>query len=169
MFQNLEIPEYNINLINLNYLLNDKIELNIANFLYDNNLNLKLNSRDLNNIFKHFIISEIIANFKTNYNNILIFNFSYNLKYLQNFDESLCTIILNRIIEKSSKIFNFLLFTVEKNIIVDKNLIYQFKQIIEKRKKNNFNSAKKFCEKSNLTDLLDKVKNSSKTKLIMSK
>ena len=53
--------EYNLNLIDLNKLLSDKIELNISNFIYDNNLTLSLSSRDFN------YIDDIIYVIKKNY------------------------------------------------------------------------------------------------------
>ena len=68
MFFNIIIKEYNINIINLNKLLNDNIETEIGNFLFDNNLSLKVNSRDLNKIILHYINNEIINNIKEDYN-----------------------------------------------------------------------------------------------------
>ena len=67
--------EYNLNLIDLNKLLSDKIELNISNFIYDNNLTLSLSSRDFNYICKHYFLSEILDSLQENYNNIIQNNF----------------------------------------------------------------------------------------------
>ena len=171
MFENFEIPEYNINIINLNSILSEKIELEISNFLYSNNiLDLKLNSRDLRYIFKHFIISNILSSLKEDYHNIFIFNFSYNLKYLNNYYiEEDCNIILSDILKKSSKIFKFIIFPVEKNFLIDKNVIYNFKKIIENKKKINYANAKKFCETNKLKEICSNLKNNTKIKHLLHK
>jgi hypothetical protein len=170
MFENLEIPEYNLNIVNLNYILSEKIELDISNFLYSNNLKLNINSRDLKYIFKHFIILNILNSLKQEYHNIFIFNFSYNLKYLNNYYiEEDCNIILSEILEKSSKIFKFIIFPIEKNLLIDKNIIYSFKKIIENKKKINYANAKKFCETNKLKEICSNLKNNTKIKELLHK
>jgi hypothetical protein len=170
MFENLEIPEYNLNIVNLNYILSEKIELDISNFLYSNNLKLNINSRDLKYIFKHFIILNILNSLKQEYHNIFIFNFSYNLKYLNNYYiEEDCNIILSEIIKKSSKIFKFIVFPIEKNFLIDKNIIYSFKKIIENKKKINYANAKKFCETNKLKEICSNLKNNTKIKELLHK
>lgn len=171
MFENLEIPEYNLNIINLNYLLSEKIELDISNFLYSNNLlTLKLNNRDLKYIFKHFILQNILNSLKEEYHNIFVFNFSFKLKYLNNYYiEEDCNITLSDILKKSSKIFKFILFPVENNFLIDKNIIYNFKKIIENKKKINYANAKKFCENNKLTEICDNLKNNTKIKHLLHK
>ena len=128
MFFNIIIKEYNINIINLNKLLNDNIETEIGNFLFDNNLSLKVNSRDLNKIILHYINNEIINNIKEDYNNILLFNFNNELKTLHNlYNEEDIKSILHKNIRKSIKMFNYSLFEIKTNFIIDKNVIYSLK------------------------------------------
>lgn len=171
MVFNIKLKEYNLNIIDLNTLLPEKIDLEISNFLYENNLKLNLNSRDLNNIFKHFIINEILLQFDKNYNNILIFNSNFNLKSLNLFfDEEVCKIIIHKIINKSIKIFNFNVFSYStEELLIDTQLIYKLKQIIENKPQTNFKKIKEYTKKNNLKHLEAKIKNSLQTKLILNK
>ncbi len=163
--------EYNLNLIDLNKLLSDKIELNISNFIYDNNLTLSLSSRDFNYICKHFFLNEILLSLEENYNNIIIFNSSFEVKYLNNnFNKEDIIIYLSELIKKSSKVFNFILFEYQNsNLFVDVNLLYKLKTLSEKRKKINYNKIKKFCQDNKLKHLHDKLENHVKTKMILHK
>ena len=163
--------EYNLNLIDLNKLLSEKIELNISNFIYDNNLTLSLSSRDFNYICKHFVLNEILLSLEENYNNIIIFNSSFEVKYLNNnFNKEELIIYLSELIKKSSKVFNFILFEYQNsNLFVDVNLLYKLKTLSEKRKKINYNKIKKFCQDNKLKHLHDKLENHVKTKMILHK
>ncbi len=163
--------EYNLNLIDLNKLLSDKIDLNISNFIYDNNLTLSLSSRDLSNICKHFILNEILNALQENYNNIIIFNTSFNLNHLSNyFNKEDLIIYLSELIKKSSKVFNFILFEYKNSdLFVDVNLLYKLKLLTEKRKKLNYNKIKKFCQDNKLRHLNNKLENHTKTKMILHK
>lgn len=160
MFFNIIIKEYNINIINLNKLLNDNIETEIGNFLFDNNLSLKVNSRDLNKIILHYINNEIINNIKEDYNNILLFNFNNELKTLHNlYNEEDIKSILHKNIRKSIKMFNYSLFEIKTNFIIDKNVIYSLKCLAESKNNTNFKKLKEFCKKLELRSLSQRVKN----------
>ena len=106
MFLNVILKEYNINIINLNYLLQENVETVIGNYLFDNNLKLKINSRDLSNIILHFLNEEIIKHLKEDYNNILIFNPEYELKTLHNlYVEEDCKLLLQKLMKKYRLLF----------------------------------------------------------------
>jgi hypothetical protein len=158
MFLNLIIKEYNINIINLNYLLQENIETEIGNYLFDNNLKLKINSRDLNKLIFHFLNEEIIKQLKEDYNNILIFNPEIKLKTLHNlYAEEDCILLLQKIIKKSTKIFNYSLFEISTNFVIDNNSIYSLKKFLQQKKSINYKKLKSFCESSNLRFLGEKV------------
>jgi hypothetical protein len=158
MFLNLIIKEYNINIINLNYLLQENIETEIGNYLFDNNLKLKINSRDLNKLIFHFLNEEIIKQLKEDYNNILIFNPEIKLKTLHNlYAEEDCILLLQKIIKKSTKIFNYSLFEISTNFVIDNNNIYSLKKFLQQKKSINYKKLKNFCESSNLRFLGEKV------------
>lgn len=158
MFLNLIIKEYNINIINLNYLLQENIETVIGNYLFDNNLKLKINSRDLNKLIFHFLNEEIIKQLKENYNNILIFNSEIKLKTLDKlYTEKDCILLLQKIIKKSSKIFNYSLFEISTSFEIDNNFIYSLKKFLQAKKSINYKKLKNFCETSNLRFLGEKV------------
>jgi len=170
MIFNHEIKEYNLNLISLNLLLSEKIELEISNFLYENNLKININSRDLNNIFKHFIINEILSHFKQNIDNVLVFNQELNLKILNlTFEEEACKAIIHKILNKSIKIFNFNVFVISEELSVDTQLIYKLKKILQNKPETNFKKIKEYTEKNNLKHLEAKIKNSLQTKLLLNK
>jgi hypothetical protein len=171
MFLNIEIKEYNINIINLNYILNENIELELSNFLYNNNLKeLSLKSRDLKKITTHFVLNEILNNYKLNYNNILIFNKTYNLKIMSSFfDENEYITYINNILVNLIEKFKLSYFEIQNSFVVDINTIYKLKQIIESNNKINYEKAKDYCKKTNLTFLEDKLTNNLKTKIILCK
>lgn len=170
MFLNLTIKEYNINLINLNYLLQENIETVIGNYLFDNNLKLKINSRDLNKLIFHFLNEEIIKQLKENYNNILIFNSEIKLKTLDKlYAEEDCILLLQKIIKKSSKIFNYSLFTISTTFEVDNNFIYSLKKFLQVKKIINYKKLKNFCETSNLRFLGEKVSSDVTLKSLLHK
>lgn len=164
------IKEYNLNLVNLNEIIREKVELEISNFLYENNLDLKLSSRDLNNIFKHFLIKEILHYLNSDLDNILFFNPDFNLKYLQStFNEEECRTIINKILKKSTKIFNFLIYEPILSSEKDLKLIYKLKLLLKNKKPTNFKKIKTYTESSNLTELSNKIKNNIQTKLSLNK
>jgi len=170
MILNKEFKEYNINLIFLNSVLSENIELDISNFLYENNLNLTLKSRDLNNLFKHFIIDNIIKQIKPELDNIFIINFNYNLKYLQlSFDEEDCKTIINKILKKSIKIFSFNIFESENTETSDLHFILKLKKCIQNKSITNFKKIRQYTEDNKLTQLSSKLKFNIKTKLLLNK
>jgi hypothetical protein len=170
MFLNVILKEYNINIINLNYLLQENIETVIGNYLFDNNLKLKINSRDLNKIILHFLNEEIIKHLKEDYNNILIFNPEYELKTLHNlYTEKDCKDILQKIIKKSTKIFNYSLFEISTNFVIDNNNIYMLKSLLQNKKNINYKKLKEFCESSNLRFIGKKVEEDLNIKNLLHK
>ena len=170
MFLNVILKEYNINIINLNYLLQEKIETVIGNYLFDNNLKLKINSRDLSKIILHFLNEEIIKHLKEDYNNILIFNPEYELKTLHNlYAEEDCKSILHKIIKKSTKIFNYSLFEISTNFVIDNNNIYSLKKFLQNKKSINYKKLKEFCKTSNLRFIGKKVEEDLSLKNLLHK
>jgi hypothetical protein len=170
MFLNVILTEYNINIINLNYLLQEKIETLIGNYLFDNNLKLKINSRDLSKIILHFLNEEIIKHLKEDYNNILIFNPEYELKTLHNlYAEEDCKSILHKIIKKSTKIFNYSLFQISTNFVIDNNNIYSLKKFLQNKKSINYKKLKEFCKTSNLRFIGKKVEEDLSLKNLLHK
>jgi hypothetical protein len=170
MFLNVILTEYNINIINLNYLLQEKIETVIGNYLFDNNLKLKINSRDLSKIILHFLNEEIIKHLKEDYNNILIFNPEYELKTLHNlYAEKDCKSILHKIITKSTKIFNYSLFEISTNFVIDNNNIYSLKKFLQNKKSINYKKLKEFCKTSNLRFIGKKVEEDLSLKNLLHK
>jgi hypothetical protein len=170
MFKNLEIPEYNLNIINLNDVLSKEIEVKISNFLYDNNLSLSINSRDCKKIFQHFILNEMLLSIEENYKNIFIINYNYNTNILNSFfiqEDS--KKIINEVLKKATKIFKFVIFEVEDNVIVDKNLIYNFKCLVEKQKKIDIKKIQQYCNDNDLSHLSVKLRDNLKTKLLLHK
>jgi hypothetical protein len=164
MFLSSVIKEYNLNIINLNYLLTEFTIKNINNFLYDNNLDYNIKKNDLIKIINHFIITDIIDNFKEEYNNILIFNETI---FLQEEIYIIQTLLIN--LNKILKKFNFNLLHIKTNFIVDKNTIYEIKSILQNKRKTNLRKIKEFCNKNDLIKLAEEIKNNLKTKIILHK
>ena len=170
MFLNVILKEYNINIINLNYLLQENVETVIGNYLFDNNLKLKINSRDLSNIILHFLNEEIIKHLKEDYNNILIFNPEYELKTLHNlYVEEDCKLLLQKLINKSSKIFNYSLFEISTTFEIDNNFIYSLKKFLQQKKSINYKKLKEFFNSSNLRFLGKKVQEDLSLKSLLHK
>ena len=164
MFLSTEIKEYNLFIINLNYLIREKIELDIDNFLYDNNLSIEINKKDLTKIINHYVITNIISFFKEEYNNILIFNEEL-FKETNSLKDELILHNLKLIIKK----FNFNYFEITSNFVVDTNTIYKIKSIIQNKKLTDLRKIESFCKKNDLLKLSKEVKNNIKTKLILHK
>jgi len=156
---------YNINIINLNRLIEEKIWIEIDNFLFDNNLkNLPENSKDRKKIYNHFIASNLLEVLNQNYNNIFIYNKNYNTS----------SFVISKNIIDIVKVFKLNLFDVDLDInntelLIDRNIIYQFKCLAENKKKINFKKIQDFCDKNSLVFLSDKIKNNLKTKMLLHK
>jgi len=147
---------YNLNIINLNKLINDKIYIDISNFLYENNLiGLFYKSKDYKKITNHFIIKNLLETMKENYNNIFLYSKD------PNFDDYIFKIV---------KLLHLNLFEFKEiPILLDLNLIYELKCLAENKKTINMKKVKAFCEKNDLTQLSDNIKNNPKTKLVLHK
>jgi hypothetical protein len=147
---------YNLNIINLNKLINDKIYIDISNFLYENNLiDLYYKSKDFKKITNHFLMKNLLEIMKENYNNIFLYSKD------PNFDGYIFKIV---------KLLKLNLFEItEIPLLLDNNLIYQLKCLAENKKSIDLKKVKAFCEKNNLTQLSDNIKNNLKTKLVLHK
>jgi len=170
MFRSLLLKEYNINVINLNHLLNNYIETEIGNFLYNNNLKLNIISRDLGKLILHFINTEIIKCLNENYNNILIFNYKHKLNTLHNlYNEEDIKYIIHKNINKSIKLFNYSFFELFDDFVIDKNNTYILKQIIESKNNINYRKLKESCEKLQLKCLSQKIEDNTQIKILLHK
>ena len=111
---------YNLNLINLNKLINEKIIIDISNFLYENNLiDLCYKHKDYKKITNHFLIKNLLQTINQNYNNIFLYKKDIN------FDSY---------ITKISKLLKLNLFEIEEiPILLDHNLIYKLKSLAENK------------------------------------
>ena len=147
---------YNLNIINLNNLINDKIYIDMSNFLYENNLiDLYYKSKDYKKIKNHFIMKNLLETMNENYNNIFLYSKD------PNFDDYIFKIV------KLLKLNFFELMEIP--LLLDKHLIYQLKCLAENKKHIDIKKVKTFCEKNNLTQLSDNIKNNLKTKLVLHK
>jgi hypothetical protein len=147
---------YNINIINLDNLINDKIYIEISNFLYEHNLlELSNTTRDYKKIVNHFVMKNLLDVMHDTYNNIFLYS-----KTILFYDYAL----------KISKLLHLNFVEIpELPILVDKNLIYQLKCLAENKKPINLKKVEEFCRKNSLTQITDKIKNNPKTKLILHK
>jgi len=147
---------YNLNIINLNKLINEKILIDISNFLYENNLiDLYYKNKDYKKITNHFIIKNILETINQNYNNIFLYKKDIN------FDSYII---------KISNLLNLNLFEIEEiPILLDHDLIYKFKCLAENKKSINFKKINQFCQKNDLTEITERIKNNPKTKLVLHK
>lgn len=157
---------YNLNIINLNKLIKEKISIELDNFLYNNNLTeIALNSRDYKKICNHFFINNLINVLKEGYNNILLY------------DEKIDSTIFSSFVKSITKLLQLNLFNVNFDsnseldipLNMDINLIYEFKAMAESKKTINMKKVRAFCERNDLTQLSDNIKNNIKTKLVLHK
>jgi hypothetical protein len=161
----LEISElYNLNIINLNKLLKEKISVEIDNFLYENNLkDISKSSKDYNKIFKHFFIKNLIDNIKIDYDNIFLF---------QKDEEDLTFKDFYTKIIQYVKTLNLNIYIFDKENINESsniNYVYKFKTFLKKKKNPNLKKIQSFFEKNELTYLTDKLKNNIKIKMLLHK
>jgi hypothetical protein len=151
---------YNLNIINLNKLIIDRIDINIKNFLYDNNLlSLKENSKDIKKIYNHFIISSFLEVLNENYKNIFIFTIIKEEKF----------IIYNNYISNLSARLNLSILIFEKSEEININTVYKIKAYLENKKSIDIIKVKKFLEKNDLTALKEKFSKNIKIKLLLNK
>jgi hypothetical protein len=170
MFLNLVIKEYNLNIINLNYLINNSIETELGNFLYNNNLKLKVNSRDLKKLTIHFINSEILKQLNESYKNVLIFNYEYSFNSLHHlFDEKELKLLFQKSIEKSIKTFGYSLFQIHTSFEINQETIYKLKLLSESKKLVNYKKLKEFCKDSELISLSKNLESNTQIKMILHK
>jgi len=147
---------YNLNIINLNKLINEKIFVEMSNFLYDNNLTeLYHRSKDYNKIINHFIMKNLLETMNENYNNIFLYS-----------KDSTFDVYINKIV----KLLHLNLFEIKEiPILLDLNLIYELKCLAENKKPIDMKKVKAFCKKNDLTQLTNNIKNNPKTKLLLHK
>ena len=147
---------YNLNIINLNKLINDKIIIEMSNFLYDNNLTELYNrSKDYNKIINHFIMKNLLETINENYNNIFLYS-----------KDPTFDVYINKIV----KLLHLNLFEIKEiPILLDLNLIYELKCLAENKKSIDMKKVNSFCKKNNLTQISDIIKNNPKTKLLLHK
>ena len=154
---------YNLNIIDVNLLIDKKISIEIDNFLFDNNLkDLPESSKDRKKIYNHFIASNFLDIINPNYNNIFL--------YKNNCESNSCVIRKN--INSICKVLKLNFFEIDINntdLLIDRNLIYQFKLLAESKKKVNIKNIQRFCEKNSLVYLSDKIKNNLKIKMLLHK
>ena len=154
---------YNLNMIDLNLLIEKKIWLEIDNFLFDNNLkDLPESSKDIKKIYNHFIASNFLDIINPNYNNIFLYK-----KDCES-DSS----VIRKNVYSICKVLKLNFFEIDINntdLLIDRNLIYQFKLLAESKKKVNIRNIQKFCERNSLTYLSDKIKNNLKIKMLLHK
>lgn len=153
---------YNLNIIDLNVLVEKKINIDINNFLIENNLiDLPDDSKDRKKIYNHFIASNLLEVLNENYNNIFTFNIKTECIYYS---------ILLKIIKTFKLNFIEIDFNLnEIEISVNKNILYKFKQLAESKKKVNYSKINDFCIKNSLTSLSQKIKTNIKTKMLLHK
>jgi hypothetical protein len=170
MFLNLIIKEYNLNIINLNYLLNYSIETELGNFIYNNNLDLKINSRDLKKLTIHFINSEILKQLNDSYKNILIFNYDHSLVSLQHkFEEIQLKVLIHKCIDKSIKTFGYSFLEIKTTFEVNQDTIYNLKLLSESKKTVNYKKLKEYCKTTELRSLSKKIESDTQIKMILHK
>lgn len=170
MFLNLIIKEYNLNIINLNYLLNHSIETELGNFLYNNNLNLKVNSRDLKKLTIHFINSEILKQLNDSYKNVLIFNYNHSLTSLHHiFEENQIKELIHNCINKSIKTFCYSFLEINTTFEVNQDTIYNLKLLSESKKTINYKKLREYCKSSDLISLSKKIESDTQIKMILHK
>jgi len=161
MLSELDITNiYNLNIINLNKLIIDRIDINIKNFLYDNNLlSLKENSKDIKKIYNHFIISSFLEVLNENYKNIFIFTIIKEEEF----------IIYNNYISNLSARLNLSILIFEKSEEININTVYKIKAYLENKKSVDIIKVRKFLEKNDLTALKEKFSKNIKIKLLLNK
>lgn len=170
MFLNLIIKEYNLNIINLNYLLNNNIETELGNFLYNNNLKLKVTSRDLKKLTIHFINFEILKQLNDSYKNVLIFNYDHSLNSLHHlFEDNDIKNLIHKCINKSIKTFGYSLLQINTTFEVNQDTIYNLKLLSESKKTINYKKLKEFCKSSELISLSKKIESDTQIKMILHK
>jgi len=167
------IKEYNLNIINLNDLISEKIEFEIYNFIIQNELSLKLENKDTKRIFLHFLLFFIFSEKNILHENIFIYNDLEKLNHLNLiFQENKVLDFFNSLIKLIYNNFNIKILINKKLNLPNLNCnnfneIYNLKNLIEKENfkiSKNLEKSKKFCEKFgllNLTENLQKDKSLS--------
>jgi hypothetical protein len=160
------IKEYNLNIINLNQLIEEKIDFEIYNFIIQNELSLKLENKDTKRIFLHFIIFHIINEKNILHENIFIFNNLQRLSHLNLiFQEKKVLDFFDNLIKLIYNNFNIKILINKKINLsnlnsINFNEIYQLKNLIEKEhysNKKKITKSKKFCEKFGLSNLIENL------------
>lgn len=128
--QNHEYPEYGINVISLNYVINELVEPEVMSFCWAYNLGIRSNSRDVKKIITHFIANSVISVCKKFNNTKNILNFT-PLKLVQ-LDESMTTLV-GQCVVNIIKRFGFCHVALEQSIdVLNLTQIYELKAISDR-------------------------------------
>jgi hypothetical protein len=164
--ENIILKEYNLNIINLNSILRNKIEIDITNFIYLYNLEVSLKSKDTKKIILHFLLQEILNYINSEYNNIIVIRNDYKCNHLDYWDNSEeCNILLHNIIKIIANKLDLPIICIESTLIIDKDFIYRMKNIAENKSKNIIPRMSKFLQRNDLTKLSENLKKDPSIKL----
>lgn len=167
------LKEYNLKVIDLNKLIEDKIDFEIYNFIIQNELSLKLENKDTKRIFLHFLLFFIFSEKNILHENIFIYNNLEKLNHLNLlFQENKVLDFFNTLIKLIYNNFNIKILINKKLNLPELNCnnfnqIYNLKNLIEKENfkiSKNLEKSKKFCDKFgllNLSEILQKDKSLS--------
>lgn len=157
--ENIILKEYNLNIININYILTNKIEIDICNFIYSNNLSLSIKSIDTKKIILHFLIQGILNYSKTEYNNIILQKDSYKTTHI-NFlsDEENCSNLMQKLLFGIAKKMKLPLISISQQETIDKDFILKMKSLVENKPKNIIQTMDKFLKGNGLKKLSSDLK-----------
>lgn len=157
--------EYNLNVINLNYILKENIELDISNYLYDNNIKLTSSLRDTNRILLHFILESLLKYTIPELHNVFVVKKPFNLKYLYNdLEYPKLEKLLSSVLERINKKFNITIFFLSDKQTIDKNLIHEIRSLKKSNANKSLKSIKIFLETHKLTKISKNVETNLGTK-----
>lgn len=160
--------EYNINVISLNWLINNIIEPAITRYCVSINFQTNKVSRDSKKLFFHFIADTIVSTLSefSNEKNILIFDEQVELNLFTEDFVDITKLCCNQIVKK----FNLCTFFSPKKL-VDLTIedIYKIKLLSDNCsiKTKNLSRLKKFLETNNYTALSKQLKSSKITQMIL--
>lgn len=159
---------YNINLIDLDYLFDNKIDTDISNFIFDNSLKLSLNNKDFKAIVNHYTIDSIITSLKEDKSNIILFRNCLKCDSIKNFfDETEFKEKFNDILGIICRKFKFKLYSAGSDFDLNRNNINSLRNFSSS--KIDFQKLSKFIKDNNLSEIENRLKNNQKLKFIISR